>query len=173
MTNRKTSFPPVVDPNTRVLMLGSLPGEASLRAARYYAHPQNQFWRLLGAAIGHDQLPGLDYPDRLATLAFAGVGLWDVVADAVRPGSLDGAIRDHRANDLAALAASLPALRAIGFNGATAARIGRKLIGENFGLVLLDLPSSSAAYTRAYAEKLRDWMKIRQFVRPWDKIAQG
>lgn len=172
MSNRKASFPPVVDANTRVLMLGSLPGEASLRAARYYAHPQNQFWRLLGTAIDHEDLPGLDYTSRLAALASAGVGLWDVVADAVRPGSLDGAIRDHRPNDLMALATSLPALRAIGFNGATAARIGRKLIGEGSGLVLLDLPSSSPAYTRAYAEKLQDWMKIRHFVRPRDEFAQ-
>ena len=164
MNARKASFPPIVGPGTRLLLLGSLPGEASLRAARYYAHPQNQFWRLLGAVIGRDDLAGLDYPDRLAVIAAAGIGLWDVVADAVRQGSLDGAIRDHRPNDLAALVASLPALRAIGFNGATAARIGRKMIGGRGPLILLDLPSSSPAYTRLYAEKLHDWIKIRQFL---------
>lgn len=164
MTLRKASFPPIVTPETRLLMLGSLPGEASLRAARYYAHPQNQFWRLLGAVIGRDDLNALDYPDRVAALAVAGVGLWDVVADAVRPGSLDGAIRDHRPNDLSALVASLPKLRAIGFNGATAARIGRKMIGGRSGLALVDLPSSSPAYTLGYAEKLRSWIKIRQFL---------
>lgn len=164
MTLRKASFPPIVSPETRLLMLGSLPGEASLRAARYYAHPQNQFWRLLGAVIGRDDLNALDYPGRLAVLATAGVGLWDVVADAVRPGSLDGAIRDHRPNDLAALIASLPNLRAIGFNGATAARIGRKMIGQHSGLTLIDLPSSSPAYTLGYAEKLRSWIKIRPFL---------
>ncbi|KKC24732.1 DNA-deoxyinosine glycosylase [Sphingomonas sp. SRS2] len=172
MDARKTSFPPIVDQDTRVLFLGSLPGEASLRAARYYAHPQNQFWRLVGAVIGDEGLPGLDYPNRLAALAAAGVGLWDVVADAVRQGSLDGAIRDHRPNDLAALVASLPVLRAIGFNGATAARIGRKMIGEPAGIVLIDLPSSSPAYTLNYAAKLHDWAKIRQFLRPLKDSAQ-
>lgn len=166
MNARKASFPPVADQHTRLLLLGSLPGEASLRASRYYAHPQNQFWRLVGAVIARDDLPALDYPDRLAALAAAGVGLWDVVADAVREGSLDGAIRDHRPNDLLKLVASLPSLRAVGFNGATAARIGRKMIGSHPGLALVDLPSSSPAYTRNYTEKLQDWLRIRQFLAP-------
>ena len=150
---RKASFPPVVNPETRLLMLGSLPGEASLRAERYYAHPQNQFWRLMGAVIGNEELHLLDYAARLEALLAARVGLWDVVADAQRSGSLDGAIRDHRPNDLAALVASLPQLRAIGFNGATAARIGRKSIAGSAGPALVDLPSSSPAYTLAYARK--------------------
>ena len=163
---RKASFAAVVRPDTRLLLLGSLPGEASLRAARYYAHPQNQFWRLIGSVIGRDDLHGLVYEDRLALLAGAGIGLWDVVADAVRPGSLDGAIRDHRPNDLRRLIGTLPALRAIGFNGGTAARIGRKLIGESDRIALLDLPSSSPAYTLSYAEKRRRWTKLDEFLDP-------
>ena len=163
---RKASFPPITGPETRLLLLGSLPGEASLRAVRYYAHPQNQFWRLVGSMIGRDDLHGLAYEERLAVLAGAGIGLWDVVADAVRPGSLDGAIRDHRPNDLRRLIAALPALRAIGFNGGTAARIGRKLIGESSGIALLDLPSSSPAYTLSYAEKRSLWSKLDEFLDP-------
>lgn len=159
---RKASFPPVVRPDTRLLLLGSLPGEASLRAERYYAHPQNQFWRLAGAAIGREDLHRLDYPGRLAALLDAGVGLWDVVADAVRAGSLDGAIRDHRPNDLAALIDSLPMLGAIGFNGGTAARIGRRMIGDRPRLALIDLPSSSPAYTLPYAEKRTRWLALRE-----------
>ena len=161
---RKASFPPVVGPETRLLLLGSLPGEASLRAERYYAHPQNQFWRLIGAAIGREELNQLAYAERLALLGAAGVGLWDVVADAVRPGSLDGAIRDHRPNDLVALVATLPALRAIGFNGGTAARIGRKMIGAAAELELVDLPSSSPAYTLAFSEKRLSWLRLQRFV---------
>ena len=163
---RKASFAPIVGPDTRVLLLGSLPGEASLRAARYYAHPQNQFWRLAGSLIGRDDLRALDYEERLAVLGKAGIGLWDVVADAVRPGSLDGAIRDHRPNDLRMLLRTLPVLGAIGFNGGTAARIGRKLIGESGRIALLDLPSSSPAYTLAYAEKRRLWTELREFLDP-------
>ena len=163
---RKASFPPVVSANTQVLLLGSLPGEASLRAERYYAHPQNQFWRLTGAVIGAEELHQLDYDRRLERLRAAGVGLWDVVADAVRPGSLDGAIRDHRPNDLATLVATLPALRAIGFNGGTAARIGRRMIGDPVGITLVDLPSSSPAFTRPLAEKREKWLELRDFLHP-------
>ncbi len=161
---RKSSFAPVVDAGTRLLLLGSLPGEASLRAERYYAHPQNQFWKLVGAAAGRENLHQLDYEDRLTAVAKAGVGLWDVVADAVRPGSLDGAIRDHRPNDLVALITRLPALCAIGFNGATAARIGRRLIGDYGGIALIDLPSSSPAYTLPYAKKREVWVHLSEFL---------
>lgn len=161
---RKASFPPIVGPDTRLLLLGSLPGEASLRATRYYAHPQNQFWRLTGAVIGRDDLHDLDYEVRLAVLRDVGVGIWDVVADALRPGSLDGAIRDHRPNDLAALIAGLPALAGIGFNGGTASRLGRRLIGERPGLRLIDLPSSSPAYTLPLAEKRALWMGLREIL---------
>lgn len=163
---RKASFPPVVSADTKLLLLGSLPGEASLRAERYYAHPQNQFWRLTGAVIGEEDFHQLDYDRRLDRLRATGVGLWDVVADAVRPGSLDGAIRDHRPNDLAALVATLPALRAIGFNGGTAARIGRRMIGDPAGITLVDLPSSSPAFTRPLSEKREKWLKLRDFLHP-------
>ena len=162
--DRKASFAPFADAGTTLLLLGSLPGEASLRAERYYAHPQNQFWRLTGAVIGRDDFHELDYDDRLALLVDHGIGIWDVVADALRCGSLDGAIRDPRANDLVALIDNLPALRAIGFNGGTASRIGRKLIGESRNLALLDLPSSSPAYTRPFDEKRSRWLDLRQFV---------
>ena len=120
----RAAFAPVAGPGTRLLILGSLPGEASLRAGQYYAHPQNAFWRLIGAAIGRE-IAALPYPERLAALAAAGVGLWDVVASAERPGSGDAAIRDPEHADLAGLVARLPALRAVGFNGGTAARLGR------------------------------------------------
>ncbi|SDC71701.1 G/U mismatch-specific uracil-DNA glycosylase [Sphingomonas sp. YR710] len=160
---RKASFSPVIDERTRLLLLGSLPGEASLRAARYYAHPQNQFWQLVSAITGRD-LVALPYDDRLQALLGAGIGLWDVVADAARSGSLDAAIRDHRTNDLAALIANLPELRAIGFNGATAARIGRRLIPATTKLALIDLPSSSPAFTIGLAAKRVRWLPLKAFL---------
>jgi hypoxanthine-DNA glycosylase len=156
---RKAHFPPVVDADTRLLILGSLPGEASLRAGQYYAHPQNAFWRLVGGAVGHD-LAALAYPERLEALKAAGVGLWDVVARAHRAGSLDGAIREAEAADLSGLVAGLPGLRAVAFNGGTAARIGRRSLGEAAGLTLIDLPSSSPAYTLALAEKSTAWSRL-------------
>lgn len=153
-------FPPVTRSDTRLLVLGSLPGAISLAQQRYYAHPQNLFWRLMGAVTGRDLVP-LAYEDRLEALLDAKVGLWDTVAAATREGSLDAAIRLHEASDLAALVATLPALRAIGFNGATSARIGRRQLVGATGPVLIDLPSSSPAYASLSFEKKRAaWLAL-------------
>ena len=158
----KRSFAPVVDAGVRVLILGSLPGEASLAASQYYAHPQNQFWRLLGSVLDWPELAGLAYEDRLAGLLARGVGLWDVVAQAHRRGSLDAAIRDAVRNDLPGLVAGLPALRAVAFNGQTAWKARRPL--EGMPLQLLALPSSSPAYTRPFADKLAAWRQLADWL---------
>ena len=160
---RKSAFPPVVAPDTRVLILGSLPGEASLAAGRYYAHPQNQFWRLIGGAIGRD-LQALDYDARLAALREAGLGLWDTIASALRQGSLDGALREVESAALSDLIATLPELRAVGFNGATSARLGRRTLGAT-RLALIDLPSSSPAYAAMpFSAKAQIWGRLREFL---------
>ena len=157
-------FPPVTRLDTRLLVLGSLPGAVSLARQRYYAHPQNQFWRLMSAVIGRELVP-LDYEARLAALLEAGIGLWDTVAAATREGSLDADIRLHRASDLAALAATLPELRAVAFNGATSARIGRRQLAGVPGLALIDLPSSSPAYASLpLARKLAAWTALRAYL---------
>lgn len=156
---RHRCFPPVVDARTRTLVLGSLPGAASLAAARYYANPRNQFWALVGAAVGVD-LGAMGYDDRLAALLRNGIGLWDVVAEAGRTGSLDGNIRDVAANDLAGLVGSLPDLTTVAFNGGTAARIGVPLLAGRPHLRLLRLPSSSPAYTLPFAAKCEAWTKL-------------
>lgn len=148
-----------------MLVLGSLPGEASLTAGRYYAHPANLFWRLMGAVIERKDLPALDYDARLRVLLAAGIGLWDTVASAVRRGSLDAAIRDAEHADLPDLVRTLPALKAIGFNGGTAARIGRKSLGDRPELALIDLPSSSPAYAAMpLAEKRSRWLALKDFL---------
>jgi hypoxanthine-DNA glycosylase len=161
----KRSFPPVVDAATRLLVLGSLPGEESLARSQYYAHPRNHFWRLIGAVIGRDIVP-LDYEARLAALLAAGIGLWDTVGTATRRGSLDAAIRLHGANDLAALAATLPALKAVAFNGGKSAALGRPQLAARPDLALIPLPSSSPAFTLAFQEKLEAWMRLRPYLSP-------
>ena len=159
-TTIKTSFGPVVDGDTRLLLLGSLPGDKSLLHQQYYAHPQNRFWALMSAVLETD-LPGLDYVTRLATLRAHGVGLWDVVAKARRAGSLDSQIRDRSDNDLPSLLKRLPGLQAIGFNGATAARIGLQVLGARAdAYAIIQLPSSSPAYTLAYGDKLAAWLRF-------------
>ncbi|WP_322042959.1 DNA-deoxyinosine glycosylase [Paraburkholderia sp. J67] len=160
----KHCFPPVVDAHTRVLILGSLPGEASLAHQQYYAHKQNKFWHLVGEVIGVD-LPALDYEARLQTLLDHRIGLWDVVAQARREGSLDGNIRDHAGNDLITLIERLPALQAIAFNGGTASRIGERILGVDAQrLEILRLPSSSPAYASMnFATKLVAWRALDAF----------
>jgi len=161
VTDRKHSFPPVVDSHTRLLVLGSLPGERSLAEQRYYAHPQNQFWRLISPAAGRD-LSALPYPDRLAALLDAHIGLWDVVASARRTGSTDAALRDVEGHDIAALAATLPDLRAIAFNGGTAFRTGSKQLGTAAGnYAVIALPSSSPLHTIGFEKKLPQWQALR------------
>ncbi|MFZ5728893.1 MAG: DNA-deoxyinosine glycosylase [Pseudomonadota bacterium] len=157
----KQAFPPVVDHRTRVVILGSLPGEASLAQGRYYANPRNQFWRLLEGVTGRD-LVRAAYEERLARLLAAGIGLWDVIASAHRAGSLDANIQGHQARDLRAFAASLPALRALAFNGGKAAQIGRaQFAAEAAGPQLLTLPSSSPAYAAPFERKLAAWNALR------------
>jgi hypoxanthine-DNA glycosylase len=158
---RKRCFDPVVDDNTRLLVLGSLPGEKSLTAQQYYANRQNKFWLLMSEVIG-TELVALDYEARLATLLAHGVGLWDVVAEAHRPGSLDSAIRNRNDNDLPALLAGYPGITTLAFNGGTAAKLGMKVLGEHATRYRIhNLPSSSPAYTLPYAEKLASWIALR------------
>ncbi len=147
-----------------MLILGSLPGEVSLLERRYYAHPQNLFWRLIGNAIGHNLIV-LDYDERLEALRRARIALWDTVASATRIGSLDAAIRDAEHAPLPQLVATLPQLRAVAFNGRKSAVIGRpQLSGSD--LALIDLPSSSPAYaSMPLADKERLWAHLADFLR--------
>lgn len=156
---RKTGFPPVVDAHTRVLILGSLPGEASLAASQYYGNPRNAFWRLMERVLGAP-LVALHYEARLATLKAHRVGLWDVIAEAERPGSLDAAIRDPAANDLAALIETLPDLQVVAFNGGAAAKLGGRLVGDLIPTIAL--PSSSPAHAaRTFEQKAQAWATLK------------
>jgi hypoxanthine-DNA glycosylase len=160
----KSSFAAIARADARLLVCGSLPGERSLAQGRYYAHPQNQFWALMSPVVGHDLVP-LSYETRLEVLLTARVALWDVVASARREGSTDAAIREMTRNDVAALAESLPELRAVAFNGATAYRHGLRQFGalaDRF--VLVALPSSSPLHTVGIAAKQPAWTSLRRFL---------
>jgi hypoxanthine-DNA glycosylase len=161
----KLGLPPIARRDARLFILGSLPGDASLAAQRYYAHPTNQFWRLLGQAIGEEMQP-LGYEDRLDRLAARRIALWDVIASASRRGSLDQAIRDAEHNRIEHLLHDFADLRAVAFNGSTASTIGRKLIGDPpHRLRLIDLPSTSAANTTPFADKARLWAALGEILR--------
>ncbi len=154
---RKRGLAPVLARDARVLILGSFPGEASLAARQYYAHPRNHFWALLGAVLG-EPLAALDYRARLARLAHHRIGLWDTIVACERRGSLDGAIRNAERGELARVRRCAPALVLVGFNGRTAARA--EPVWRAAGYATLVLPSSSPAYTRPLAEKLAAWQAL-------------
>ncbi|MDQ7990045.1 MAG: DNA-deoxyinosine glycosylase [Candidatus Dactylopiibacterium sp.] len=156
------SFAPLVAPGARVLILGSMPGQASLTAEAYYAHPQNRFWPIMGAVLGFDAT--LPYALRCAALTRAGIALWDVLSECVRPGSLDAAIEagSMRTNDIAGLLRAHPGITRILFNGTAAESIFRRHVASTLqgcgSPGLQRLPSTSPAHASlGYAEKLARW----------------
>lgn len=161
---RLVGLPPVIPEQCTLLVLGSLPGRASLAASRYYGHPRNHFWALMEGVIG-EPLVALDYLERLARLGARGVGLWDVIGSARRASSLDGDIREATVNPLAPLVGRLPHLRAVGCNGALSAHGAmRALAGTDLPIVAL--PSSSPTYTLPLAAKAEAWHALRAFILP-------
>lgn len=149
------SLPPVLNRDTRLLILGSFPGVASLRATQYYAHPRNQFWPILGRLLGH-ALQEMPYADRIQCLRKHRIGLWDIYASCVRPGSLDASIRDATPNDLEGLRNLAPSLRLVVHNGAESARRMKEI--QALGIPALRLPSTSPANARIDLEtKLARW----------------
>jgi len=167
---RKTAFAPIVNARTRLLVLGSLPGEASLQASQYYAHPRNSFWQLIGHVIRLD-LSALTYEARLSALLAAGIGLWDVIASANRTGSLDTSIRAPETADLNGLISELPGLRAIAFNGKTSSRLARRILPAQHDLQLFDLPSSSPAFTQSLPAKAKAWSVLTTILSQGDQPA--
>lgn len=148
-------LPPVVSPHTRLLVLGSFPGAASLAAQQYYAHPRNQFWPILSALWGMD-LRTLSYAERLDAARTHGLGIWDVYASCHRSGSLDSAIRAAVPNDLAGLCRQLPQLQAVAHHGGESARWMR--VTRQLGLPVHRLPSTSPANASwSFERKLAAW----------------
>lgn len=152
---RLRCLPPIIGAQARVLILGSFPSAASLAAQQYYAHPQNQFWRILGAVL-EQPLSMMGYEARIAAVKAAGIAIWDVFAECERDGSLDAAIRNAVPNDFSILGKSALALRRVCFNGRMAARRIREI--EAMGYAVCVLPSTSPAHAGlSVAEKLQRW----------------
>lgn len=154
---RLRGLPPVLTPHTRVLVLGSFPGAASLAARAYYAHPRNHFWPIM-ADLLDQPLVTMPYAARLARLLEHRVGLWDTIVACERPGSLDAAIREATFATPARVARRAPTVDLVCFNGKTAARTAPAW--QAAGYATLALPSTSPAYTRPLAEKLAGWRAI-------------
>lgn len=153
-----TGLAPVIAATTRILILGSFPGAASLAAQQYYAHPRNQLWPILSALAGAD-LAGLPYAERLPHLLAHGFGLWDVLGACEREGSLDSAIRKPAANDFARLRELCPLLETVGFNGQTSGKFGPQFAAAGYRTLVL--PSTSPAHASlSFARKLSAWRQL-------------
>lgn len=159
---QKHSFPPYANPDAKILILGSMPGERSLELNQYYGHPMNRFWRVMANICGAE-LPS-QYEDRLIMLSQNQIALWDVAAKAVREGSLDSAIKDVEPNDIMALIDSLSSLNCIAFNGKKAEQLFAKYFRRIEGLSYLSLPSTSPA-NAAYSlnSLIKQWSVIKRF----------
>jgi len=149
---------PIVDRGTRLVVLGSFPGVASLRAQQYYGHPRNHFWPILSAIWGVD-LAAMPYAQRIAEVKAHGLGIWDVYAACRREGSLDTAIEDAELNDLAGLRRRAPQLQAIAHNGGESAKAMRHT--RLLGVPVIRLPSTSPANASwSFERKLAAWRAV-------------
>ncbi|MBA4261526.1 MAG: DNA-deoxyinosine glycosylase [Comamonadaceae bacterium] len=155
---RLVGLPPVLDARTRLLVLGSFPGVASLRAQRYYGHPQNQFWKVLGALWSLD-LMAMPYAQRIEAAQAHGLGIWDVYAACERAGSLDTAIRHAELNDFARVRRECPRLQAVAHNGGESFRHAKHT--QALGLPVYRLPSTSPANAGwSFDRKLAAWAEV-------------
>lgn len=152
------SFAPIAAPGAHTLILGSMPGIASLEAGEYYAHPRNAFWRIMGALYGAGS--DVPYAERTEILTSKGVAVWDVLQSCQREGSLDADIRAEVPNAFAAFFDAYPGIRRIGLNGGKAAASFRKHAGAlaPSEAALRSLPSTSPAHAaRSFEEKCTLW----------------
>jgi hypoxanthine-DNA glycosylase len=157
----KRSFPPITDERARVLVLGTLPGEESLRRGEYYAHPRNLFWPIIFALF--DTTPATDYAERLAFVTAQRIALWDVCELGEREASADSTIRRERPNAIDRLLDAHPLIRAVAFNGNGAQRLYGRHFARRADLAYLALPSTSPAHARLdFAAKRARWTALRE-----------
>ena len=161
-TSAVRGFPPLEDTRARVLLLGSMPGVASLRAQQYYGHPRNAFWPIMGELFEID--PAAAYQQRVLALVAQQVAVWDVLTSCVRAGSLDTDIERQSvvANDFAGFFDRHRQIRRVCFNGAMAEALFRRHVLPHLGLAQLPefvrLPSTSPAHAgMSIAEKAAAW----------------
>ena len=166
---RVKSFAPVIGANPRIIILGSMPGVASLEAVQYYAHPRNAFWPIMGELFGFDHRVGYDV--RIGEISKLPLILWDSLQSCHRPGSLDSSIdmQSARANDFTSLLHRFPGVRAIFFNGATSEKYFRRLalpdLSRSDGIELVRLPSTSPANAgMTFERKLDAWRRLLDYV---------
>jgi len=163
----KKGFPPIVRKDALVLILGSMPGDESLRKIEYYANPRNSFWKIMGTLFGFDR--GLSYKDRIDVLKENKIALWDVMKECERTGSLDTGIKSKTIieNDFISFYNRFPDIRCVFFNGSKAEKEYIKRVLPRLSRIKYEikhhrLPSTSPAMNRlSFKEKTFEWAKIK------------
>lgn len=158
--NKISSFLPIIDEHSHILILGSIPGQESLRRQEYYANQRNHFWRILFDLYSMP-LPG-EYSQRISLIKKQGIALWDVIESCLREGSLDSNIEYENPNDFNWLFSKYPNIKFVFFNGGKAFEVFRKKVGFDLfqGVNFKKLPSTSPANTMSFDKKLEEWKKI-------------
>ena len=162
MQNRISSFLPLIDARSEILILGSIPGVKSLEKQQYYAHPQNKFWKIIFELLNEEFTE--EYAQRIDTIKKHHIALWDVIDSCERKGSLDSEIRNEEANQIEELLGEYPNVKAIFCNGGKSYKSLQKLLGKNYKLPVFLLPSTSPLHTVSFEKKLEEWKKILEFL---------
>ena len=160
--DRINSFPPIADDHSRILILGSMPGAKSLQMQQYYAFPQNQFWRIMFHLFESEFSE--DYETRINLLKRNKVALWDVIESCERKGSLDTEIKDEIDNNIPQLIESHPNIRMIFCNGQKSYKNLLKILGKNFKIPIVVLPSTSPVHTVKFEAKLESWKIVKDYL---------
>lgn len=162
MQNRIFSFPPIIDNNSKIIILGSIPGVKSLEKQQYYGHPQNKFWKIIFELLNEEFTE--DYAERINILKKHNIALWDVIDSCERKGSLDSEIKNEEANQIEELLEDYPNIKAIFCNGGKSYKNLQKILGKNYKIPVFLLPSTSPLHTVSFEKKLEEWKKIVEFL---------
>ncbi|WP_139423102.1 DNA-deoxyinosine glycosylase [Chryseobacterium mulctrae] len=162
MQNRISSFPPFIDEQSEILILGSIPGVKSLEKQQYYAHPQNKFWKIIFELFNEEFTE--DYSVRINILKKNHIAIWDVIDSCERKGSLDSEIKNEEANQIEKLLENYPNIKAVFCNGGKSYKNLQKLLGKNFRIPIYLLPSTSPLHTISFERKFEDWKKVLDYL---------
>lgn len=154
--NMINSFPPLVAADTEILILGTMPGIASLAKQEYYAHPRNHFWKIMFTLLSDLPVPE-NFGDKIKMLQGNNIGLWDVLENCERKGSLDIHIKNQQENDFLSLFKKYPGIKKIAFNGKESHKYFFKKFGQIDGISYFVMPSTSPANTMSFESKLNLW----------------
>ncbi|MCW3161666.1 DNA-deoxyinosine glycosylase [Chryseobacterium oryctis] len=162
MQNRISSFAPIINQDSKILILGSIPGVKSLEMQQYYAHPQNKFWRIIFELFQEEFTE--DYNQRIQVIQQNRIALWDVIDSCERKGSLDSEIRNEEANQIPELLKEYPNIKAIFCNGGKSYKSLKKMLGKDFQVPIHLMPSTSPLHTISFERKIEKWKLILTFM---------